>query len=361
MFTERTSVGLDVHARSVVAHAVDWETGRRVSDRLVPVDAEVVAWVARLPGPVAVAYEAGPTGFGLARAFAAAGIRCVVVAPSKLERPPGDRVKTDRRDAARLARLLHIGEVPGVAVPTEAAEAARDLVRAREDVRVDLMRARHRCSKLLLRHGIVYYGGTTWTGPHERWLTGQRFDRPGLQIAFDEALDAVFATTGRRERLDAAIAAMAAEAPWAPIVGRLMCVRGVATLTAFGLAVEIGDWDRFTGATIGAYLGLVPSEASSGEHRRQGTITKAGNTHVRRLLVEAAWQHQRPLRTANTAVRARRTTVAPAVRARGEAADRRLHQRWITFTARGKRANVTAVAIARELAGWCWSLAIMTE
>jgi transposase len=361
MFSERTSVGLHVHARSVVAHAVDWDTGRQVSERLVPVDVDVVAWLGRLPQPVAVAYEAGPTGFGLARALTAAGIRCVVVAPSKLERPPGDRVKTDRRDAARLARLLHIGEVPGVRVPSQAQEAARDLVRAREDVRVDLMRARHRCSKLLLRHGIVYYGGAAWKGPHERWLAGQRFDRVGVQIAFDEAFDTVLATTGRRDRLDTAIGTMAAESPWAPIVGRLMCVRGVATLTAFGLAVEIGDWDRFTGATIGAYLGLVPSEASSGSRRSQGAITKAGNTHARRLLVEAAWQHQRPLRSANTAVRARRKAATPAVRARGEAADARLHQRWKSFTTRGKAANVAAVAVARELAGWCWSLAVMTE
>jgi transposase len=361
MFSERTSVGLDVHARSVVAHAVDWDTGRHVAQRLVPVDAEVVAWVRRLPQPAAVAYEAGPTGFGLARALTAAGIRCVVVAPSKLERPPGDRVKTDRRDAARLARLLHIGEVPAVTVPSEVQEAARDLVRAREDVRGDLMRARHRVSKLLLRHGIVYYGGQPWNGPHERWLAAQRFDRSGVQIAFDEALDAVLATTGRRERLDTAIEAMAAEPAWAPLVGRLTCVRGVATLTAFALAVEIGDWDRFTGATIGAYLGLVPSEASSGSRRAQGAITKAGNTHARRLLVEAAWHHQRPLSSANTSVRGRRKTATPAVRARGEAADRRLHHRWMTFAARGKTGNVAAVAIARELAGWCWSLAVMTE
>lgn len=145
MFTERTSVGLDVHARSIWAHATDTETGRQVSQRLVPANEEVLAWIRRLPGPAAVAYEAGPTGFGLARALTAAGVRCVVVAPSKLERPPGDRVKTDKRDAARLARLLHIGELPVVRVPTEAEEAARDLVRSREDARADLMSARHRC------------------------------------------------------------------------------------------------------------------------------------------------------------------------------------------------------------------------
>jgi transposase len=158
MFSERTTVGLDVHARSIVAEAVDWQTGQVFSRRLVPDNQELLAWVATLPGPVAVTYEAGPTGFGLARAFAAAGVRCVVVAPSKLERPPGDRIKTDKRDARRLGRLLHIGEITGIRVPTEAEEDARDLFRSRDDARMDLMRARHRLSKLLLRHGIVYSG-----------------------------------------------------------------------------------------------------------------------------------------------------------------------------------------------------------
>jgi transposase len=210
MFDERTTAGLDVHARSVVAEAVDWDTGQVFSARLVPVHAEVLAWVHQLPGPVAVTYEAGPTGFGLARALAAAGIRCEVVAPSKLERPPGDRIKTDRRDARRLARLLHIGEISGIRVPTPVQESARDLVRAREAVRADLMRARHRCSKLLLRHGIVYSGGAAWTGAHEAWLRAQRLELPGTRRAFDEALDAVLSTTARRDRLDDEIAAMAA-------------------------------------------------------------------------------------------------------------------------------------------------------
>src|SRR4051812_16773549 len=185
MGLERTSVGLDVHARSVSAAAIDGVTGELMRQRLVPDQRVVLDWVHTLPGPAAVTYEAGPTGFGLARAFAAAGIRCGVVAPSKLRRPPGDRIKTDRRDARRLARLLHIGEVGGIRVPTQAEESARDLVRAREAARVDLMRARHRCSKLLLRQGIVYSGGHAWTVEHERWLRRQRFT-PGTQAAFDE-------------------------------------------------------------------------------------------------------------------------------------------------------------------------------
>src|SRR6266536_2095477 len=164
--------------------------------------------------------EAGTTGFGLARAFAAVGVRCEVVAPSKLERPPGDRVKTDRRDARRLARLLHIGEISGIRIPSVVEEDARDLVRAREDARADLMRARHRLSKLLLRHGIVYYGGKAWTGTHERWLRQQRFDAAGARAAFDQAFDPVLSVTARRHRLDEAIAVTAAQPPWAPIVSR---------------------------------------------------------------------------------------------------------------------------------------------
>ena len=359
MFDERTSVGLDVHARSVVAEAVDWRTGQVFSQRLVPVNDQVLAWVGRLPGPVAVTYEAGPTGFGLARAFAGAGVRCVVVAPSKLERPAGDRVKTDRRDARRLAHLLHIGELPGVRVPSEAEEHARDLVRAREDVRADLMRARHRVSKLLLRQGIVYSGGTTWTLVHAQWLHAQRFDSPALRIAYAEALDAVASCADRRDRLDAAIEQIAHEQPWAATVARLSCVRGIATLTAFGLSVEIGDWHRFTGATIGAYLGLVPSEFSTGSSRSQGPITKAGNTHARRLLVEAAWHHRRPSSGPSRTLRTRRAAVPPAVRARARQADARLHRRWTALQARNKRPTIIAVAVARELAGWCWSLAVM--
>jgi transposase len=362
MFNERTSVGLDVHARSVVAEAVDWETGQVFSARLVPAHEEVIAWVRRLPGPAAVTYEAGPTGFGLARACQGAGIDCLVVAPSMLERPGGDRVKTDRRDARRLARLLHIGELPGVRVPTVAEEHARDLVRAREDTRGDLMRGRHRVSKLLLRQGIVYSGGTAWSQVHHQWLHAQRFDASsdlGLRIAYAEALDAVAACEDRRDRLDAAIDQIARQSPWADTVARLECVRGIATLTAFGLTVEIGDWHRFTGATIGAYLGLVPSESSSGSTRSLGPITKAGNGHARRLLVEAAWHHRRPVSGPSRTLRTRRAAVSPAVRARARAADTRLHQRWQALEARKKRPTVAAIAVARELAGWCWSLAVM--
>ena len=264
MFSERTSVGLDVHARSIVGCGLDTVSGAVTRRRLSPTIEGVSAWLAELPAPVAVAYEAGPTGFGLARQLTAAGVRCVVAAPSKLQRPPGDRVKTDARDARHLANLLRMDQIVEVRVPSVEQEAARDLVRAREDVRGDLMRSRHRVSKLLLRQGIVYYGGHPWTGPHEVWLRGQRFTAPGLQLAYDTALETVLLTAARRDRLDRAITEMAANSEFTPVVRRLCCLRGVSTLTGFGLAVEIGDWQRFTGATIGAYLGLVPTESSSG-------------------------------------------------------------------------------------------------
>jgi transposase len=357
MVLERTSVGLDVHARSVVAGVLDTETGELWSRRLPPAVEAVVGWTVSLPGPVVVAYEAGPTGFGLARALEAAGVRCVVVARSKLERPPGDRVKTDRRDAERLARLLVIGELPGVRVPTVAEEAARDLVRAREDARSDLMRARHRLSKLLLRQGLVFEGAA-WTRAHDRWLGQLRFDQAGLRVAYDEAYGTVLAIQARRDRLEVAIAELAATPAWAPLVGRLGCLRGVGVLTGFGLAVEVGDWHRFTGATIGAYLGLVPAEHSSGAQRVQGSITKTGNTHARRLLVESAWHHRKPYRPSQPLQRRQQGQPA-AVRERAERGNHRLHHRWRRLDARGKRSTISVVAVARELAGWCWSLAVM--
>ena len=360
MKVQRTSIGLDVHARSVVACGLDGDTGEVFKRRLCPDHREVLEWVRGLPAPVAVTYEAGPTGFGLARALIAAGIDCRVAAPSKLQRPAGDRVKTDARDAAHLARLLHLGQIVEVTIPSPEQEAARDLVRAREDCRGDLMAVRHRISKLLLRQGILYYGGQAWTGKHELWLRGQRFDAAGLQLAYDAALDAMVTGVHRRDRLDEAIAAMAADSEFTPVVARLSCLRGVSTLTAFGLATEIGDWTRLSGRSIGAYLGLVPCEYSSGSSRVQGGVTKTGNGHARRLLVESAWHHRAPYRPSRD-LRRRWEAASPSARARGHAANHRLHTRWTRFDKRKKRPVVANAAIARELAGWCWSLAILDD
>ena len=294
----RTSVGLDVHARSVVACGLDQDTGEVFQRRLCPDHREILDWLQSLPGRVAVTYEAGPTGFGLARFLLAAGVLCLVAAPSKLVRPAGDGVKTDGRDAAHLARLLHLGQIVEVAVPTVTQEAARDLVRAREDCRGDLMSARHRLSKLLLRQGIVYCGGQAWTGKHEMWLRGQRFDNPALRLAYEAALDAMVACVHRRDRLDEAITTMAADPEFTPVVARLGCLRGVSTLTAFGLAVEIGDLAPVDRALDRGLRGVGAHQSSSGATRVQGGITKTGNGHARRLLVEAAWHHRAPYRPA---------------------------------------------------------------
>lgn len=358
MFTERTSAGLDVHARSVVATAIDTTTGELFKERLVAKDDVVIGWLRGLPGPVATAYEAGPTGFGLSRAIEAAGIRCVVAAPSKLNRPSGDRVKTDARDALLLAKLLRNDDLTPVRVPSITQEAARDLVRAREDVRGDLMRVRHRVSKLLLRHGSLYCGGSAWTGKHLEWLSQQQFALPGTQSAFNADLEALEFALARRDRLDKAIAEMAADSEFTDLTRRLSCLRGISTLTGFALAVEIGEWDRFTGNSIGAYLGLVPSEHSSGGSRRVGAITKTGNSHVRRLLIESAWHH-RPTYRVGPTLRARWELATEAARVRAHAGNLRLHRRWISYNERHKKFTVANTAIARELAGWCWSLATL--
>ena len=355
--SEGSWVGLDVHARSVVAGVLDTGSGELRVLRVPVACRETVGWLRSLPGPVRVAYEAGPTGYGLARACAEVGIVCTVAAPSRIRRAAADRVKTDRRDAELLARLLRMGELVAVRVPEPHEEAARDLVRAREDARGDLMRARHRLSKLLLRHGLVY-DGTAWTTAHDRWLRRQRFDSRPLALAFDESYATVLHIKTRRDALAEAIAELAATPPFAEVAGRLCCLRGVSTLTALGLMVEIGDWARFRPQSLGPFLGLTPSEDSTGEKRRLGGITKTGNTHARRLLVEAAWHQRRPLRP-SIALERRRQGQPAAVRAQADRSARRLHHRWCALEGRGKRRTIVAVAVARELAAHCWALATM--
>ncbi|WP_167853866.1 IS110 family RNA-guided transposase [Acidipropionibacterium timonense] len=275
-----------MHARSVVAHAMDVQTGEIFKARLCPDPLEVTAWIKALPGPAAAIYETGPTGYGLARTLLSHDIRTVVAAPSKLQKPAGSRVKTDAIDAEHLSTLLRLDAFTAVTVPDELTEAARDLVRAREDCRSDLMRSRHRLSKLLLRHGIVYSGGQAWVGAHDAWLRRQRVESPLLQAAFDEAYDSVVTITARRDRLDERIEAMAVDGPWTDTIRRLGCLRGISTLTGFGLAVEIGDWNRFSGNSIGSYLGLVPSENSSGQSR----LNRPGF----RSVLEARMEHDEP-------------------------------------------------------------------
>src|SRR5881296_4481146 len=354
VMSEGSWVGLDVHARSVVAGVIDGGSGEGRSLRVPPGCEATVAWLKTLPAPVRVVYEAGPTGYRLARACAGAGISCVVAAPSRI-RAAADRVKTDRRDAERLARLLRLGEITPVRVPEPEEEAARDLVRAREDARGDLMRARHRLSKLLLRHGMVY-DATAWTRAHDAWLRRQRFQGGPLAIVFDECYGRMLDAKTRRDALDKAIAELAATPPYVDVVERLVCLRGVSTLTAFALTVELGDWNRFRPESLGAFLGLTPSENSSGERRRQGGITKAGNSHARRLLIEGAWAYRYPAKVSRH-LQLRLEKLPAEVQAISWKAQVRLCKRYRQLTARGKHVNQVVVAIAREMAAFAWAIA----
>jgi transposase len=361
LIKHRSFVGLDVHARSIEGCVIDDESGVITHRKLPATSPDIVGWVLSLPDPQIVTYEAGPTGFSLARQLDAAGIECRVAAPSKLQRPVGDRVKTDSRDAEHLAKLLRLDQIVAVTVPSAETETVRDVVRAREDTRQILMGNRHQLSKLLLRHGLVYDGGQAWTAKHDRWLREHRnYGDASFTTAFDAYYEATIQTVARRDRLDTVIEELAATSSFAPMVARLGCLRGIGALTGLALAVEIGDWHRFTGKTIGSFVGLVPTEYSSGQSRSQGGITKTGNAHARRMLVEAGWHHRRDYRPSRQSVLHARWEKAPApARLRGQEGNLRLHNQWVAFTARKKRPVVANTAIARELAGWCWSLAVM--
>jgi transposase len=355
--------GLDVHARKTAAAAVMLGSGEVGKAQLPGTPQAAIEWLQALPGPVRAVYEAGPTGFGLARAGRAAGIEVMVCSPGAIPRQPGDRVKTDARDALKLARLHAAGQLRPVVVPAIEWEALRDLVRAREDLRGDLMGARHRVSKLLLRHGHVFEEpGETWSSTHLRWLSKVRFEQPLSETVFGEYLAHHEVLLARRDRLDRLIAEQAAIGPWASAVARLRCLRGIDTLTAVGLVAEIGDIHAFKHPKqLAAYLGLVPSEASSGERRRQGSITKAGSSHARRLLVEAAWHYRRVPRVSLTLKR-RQAGQSPATIDVAWRAQQRLHRRWAHLdAARAKKRTTVAVAVARELSCFVWEIARLPD
>jgi transposase len=356
MATARSLVGLDVHATKIVAAVLDAGTGELQFFGMGPDIGRVAGFCAALPGPVRVAYEAGPTGYGLARELAKRRVGCVVAAPSKIPRASGERVKTDRRDAELLARLLLAGKLHPVRVPGDEEEALRDLVRAREAVRVDLMRCRHRLSKLLLRHGIRFDDGRAWSERHRRWLATVTLRWPAAQMTLADAIGAVDALEHRRGQLEREIIAQLPGCPWVLQVARLRCLRGIDTLTAVGLCAEVGDFERFANAgQLMSYLGLVPSEATSGQQRRQGSITKTGSAHARRLLVEAAW-HYRKRPAIGKKLSERQDGQPPEAVAIAWSAQQRLHRVWTRLEQRAKRRTVIAVAAARELAGFCWAI-----
>ena len=288
-------VGLDVHARESTLAIFDQGTGELTTRRVVGRPHELLPWLRGVPRPARMVYEAGPTGYGLARRARAEGIELGVCAPSKTERPPADRVKTDKRDAIRLARLLGAGELTLVTIPSIEREQLRDLVRCREDIRVDLMRARHRIAGFLLRREIYWEGpGETRSRKHRSWLTCVQFADHASQATLADYLHAHDVLIARRDQVEADLAKLAISAPCAPAVARLRCLRGIDTLSALGLCAEIGEFDRFDHPDqLSSYLGIVPSEHTSGSQDRLGSITKAGSTHARRLLIEAAYHYRR--------------------------------------------------------------------
>jgi transposase len=353
-----TYVGFDVHARSAHAAAIDVMTGELSRVRFGPGVEAPVDWLMALPGPVRACYEAGPTGYGLYRAAVAAGIGMQVIAPGKTPRGRGDRVKTDRKDAELLARCLIAGSLTSVVVPSPQVEAAREVVRAHDACRRDLMNARHRVSKMLLRHGRVYPEPSTWTQKHRRWLAAQQFPEPMSAFTYADLIACVDGLTARKKTLAEQIGDLATDSAWWPTVARLRAFRGVDTLTALAVHLELGaDWTRFEKPTrVGSWLGLTPSRQQSGESDHHGAITKTGSMLARRMLVESAWQYAREPRIGVT-LKNRQDGQPDHVLQISNHAQQRLHHLYTSMRARGKPHNVTIVAVARELSCFLWAAA----
>ena len=352
-------VGLDVHARESTLAIFDQATGEVSTRRVVGRPHELLPWLRGIERPARMVYEAGPTGYGLVRRARAEGIEMVVCAPRRTDRAPQDRVKTDKRDAIRLARLLAAGELVIVTVPSVEREQLRDLVRCREDIRQDLMRARHRLGKFLLRREVYYQGsGRAWTRAYRQWLAQLRFADLASQVTLADYLHAHDVLLARRDRVEEQLDTLIPSSRCAVQIGRLRCLRGIDTLSALGLCVEIGEWERFAHPDqLSAYLGIVPSEHTTGSSRRQGAITKAGSSHARRLLIEASY-HYRRQPAVGQMLELRQRDQPSAVIHIAWTAQRRLNARWRQLKdARKKPNGIVAVAIARELAAFCWEIA----
>lgn len=354
-------IGIDDHAdKWTIGHYQGTRSEATREWELQPSDSgyrKLIGWLRELKGPVRVVYEAGPCGYELYRRLRKSGIDCAVAAPSLTPRKPGDRVKTNRRDAQKLARLFRAGELTLITVPEARQEAVRDLIRAREAANKDLLRARHQLSKLLLRYGHRYQQARAWTKRYWEWVNqiqlSEEWSRTVLRqqiVIIDQRLEVM-------AEYDRNIEQIAEQADYAPLVRALSVLRGIDRLTAMTILAEMGDLRRFpTAPQLMAALGLVPSEYSTGDKTRRMAITKTGNAHVRRVLVEAAWQYQRFANRTGPGIRRRREG-QPAERLMiAERCDARLHRRFIRLTSRGKRSTVAAVAVARELAGFIWAL-----
>lgn len=359
--TQTTYLGLDVHSRTIaIARLYPGSNEPAMSE--IANDPTVVRKAfqrekQRSGGSLRCCYEAGPCGYVLQRQLAELGIPCEVVAPSLIPRKPGERVKTDSRDAAKLARLYRAGDLTTIGVPTEEQEAGRDLVRARDDARKDRVAARHRLTKFLLRHGYRFAEGHNWTAKFWAWVKKIAFARAGEQIAFDHYVDQVNHLDHRIDVLDTAIEQLAQSESYRDMVGKLTCLRGISTLGAMIIITEVYDLRRFASARqLMAFLGLVPSEHSSGQKQRRGGITKTGNGHVRRMLVEAAWSYRH--QAIAPTVRQKKAFAAqpPGVVDIARKASHRLGKRYRHLSSRNKKWPAVTVAVAREMCGFLWAL-----
>jgi transposase len=354
----RVWVALDVHTNAITAGVLPAEGGQVELVQLENSEKAVRRLVRRLGGPhgLAVCYEAGPCGYDLYRLLTSIGVACDIVAPSLTPVRPGDRVKTDRRDARKLARLYRAGELSFVRPPSPEQEGLRDLVRCRDDLRRARTAARHRVGKQLLRYGRIYREGKkAWTLQHRAWVRRQRLDDPLAQAALEHMLCHLDALDAQLAAVDRQLEQIAASHPWCDPLRWLCCFRGVSTLTALALLAEIGDFRRFaTARELMSFLGLTVAEYSSGQRRLRGSLTKTGNRHARRLLVEAAWHYQRPPRLSSR-VKANEPHVPPEALARAWQAQIRLHERHRHLTANGKLPTVATAAVARELCGFIWA------
>ena len=355
-------VGIDVAKERNAVAVADGERGGEVRF-LGEVDASqesmrrLVKRIAAKHAQAHFCYEAGPTGYGLHRLITSMGHPCIVVAPSLIPRKPGDRVKTNRRDAIGLAKLLRAGELTAVWVPDEGHEAMRDLVRARAAAVESLRVQRQQVGAFMLRHGRTFPRKTGWTMRYLRWLQEQRFEHPAHQIALQEMVEAVHTSRERVRRLEAAIEEFVPTWSLGPVVRALQVLRGVDLIVAVTFATEIGDVRRFESPRqLMGYLGLVPSERSTGDMVRRGGITKAGNGRVRHMLVESAWTYRHPPRIGKMKLY-KLEQVSPAIREIAWKAQTRLSARYRALIGRGKKTTVVCTAIARELVGFMWSVA----
>lgn len=356
-----TYIGLDVHKDTIaVALAGAGKRGEvreygKIANTATALQS-LVSKLARGGHQLQFCYEAGPCGYGIHRQLNAAGQECVVVAPSLIPRKPGERIKTDRRDAVKLARSHRAGELTPVWVPDQAHEAMRDLVRTRTAAVRALRQARQQLSSFLLRHGH-HYRRTPRTQPHRRWLAGLKFEQPVHYIVLEDLIAAVEAATARRDRLEQHIEATLPDWSLTPVVYALQSLRGLRLVAAAVLVAELGDITRFDNPRrLMAYLGVVPCEASSGRTRRQGGITKAGNGAARRVLIEAAWTYRFPARISRELL-LRQERLAKPIRDIAWKAQERLCRRYRRLIWAGRLTTVATAAIARELVGFVWAIA----